>query len=166
MGKYLVTPELGLLIWTSIAFLIVLFLLKKFAWKPILESVKKREETIENALKAAEQAKAEMEQLKASNEQLMKQAREERDIILKEARDQKDAIISDAKTKAQVEVDRMLGNARETIKNEKLAAIAELKNQVATLSIDIAEKILKSELSSENKQNTVINNLVNEINLN
>lgn len=166
MGKYLVTPELGLLIWTSIAFLTVLFLLKKFAWKPILEAVQKREQTINDAVKAAEHARMEMAQMKNTNEQLIKEAREERDGILKEARDQRDAIVSEAKVKAQVEVDRMLNSARETIKNEKLAAIAELKNQVASLSIEIAEKVLKAELSSENKQNTVINNLVNEINLN
>lgn len=162
----LITPGLGLIFWTTLAFLVVLFLLKKMAWKPILEAIKKREQTIDEALKAAEKARMDMAALKNSNEQLLKQAREERDGILKEARDHKEAIISDAKSKAQAEVNRMLENARETIKNEKLAAIAELKNQVATLSIDIAEKILKTELSAENKQNTVVNNLVNEINLN
>jgi F-type H+-transporting ATPase subunit b len=162
----LVTPGLGLIIWTTLAFFTVLFLLKKLAWKPILTAIKTREESIENALKASEKALAEVEAVKSSAEKEQKKAREERDAILKEARDMKDAIISEAKTKATAEADRILLNARESIKNEKLAAIAELKNQVATLSIDIAEKILKSELSAENKQNTVINNLVNEINLN
>jgi F-type H+-transporting ATPase subunit b len=162
----LITPGLGLIFWTTLAFLVVLFLLKKMAWKPILEAIKKREQTIDEALKAAEKARMDMAALKNSNEQLLKQAREERDGILKEARDHKEAIITEAKSKAQAEVNRMLENARETIKNEKLAAIAELKNQVATLSIDIAEKILKTELSAENKQNAVVNNLVNEINLN
>ncbi len=162
----LVTPGLGLIIWTTLAFLVVLFLLKKLAWKPILTAIKTREESIENALKASEKALAEVEAVKSSAEKEQKKAREERDAILKEARDMKDAIISEAKTKATTEADRILLNARESIKNEKLAAIAELKNQVATLSIEIAEKILKSELSAENKQNAVINNLVNEINLN
>lgn len=162
----LVTPGIGLIFWTTLAFLTVFFLLKKMAWKPILESIKKREDSIDQALKTAEQAKLEMAALKASNEKLLKEAREERDAILKEARDQKDAIISEAKSKAQAEADRILVATRETIKNEKMAAIAELKNQVATLSIDIAEKILKNELSAENKQNAVVNNLVNEINLN
>lgn len=162
----LITPGLGLIFWTTLAFLVVLFLLKKMAWKPILEAIKKREQTIDEALKSAEKARMDMAALKNSNEQLLKQAREERDAILKEARDHKEAIITEAKSKAQSEVNRMLESARETIKNEKLATIAELKNQVATLSIDIAEKILKTELSAENKQNAVVNNLVNEINLN
>ena len=162
----LITPGLGLIFWTTLGFLIVLFLLKKMAWKPILETIKKREDTIESALKAAENAKLEWDELKSANEKLLKQTREERDVSLKEARDLKDAMVSEAKVKATQEADRILLNARESIKNEKLAAIAELKNQVATLSIEIAEKILKSELSAENKQNAVINNLVNEINLN
>lgn len=162
----LVTPGIGLIFWTTLAFLTVFFLLKKMAWKPILESIKKREESIDQALKAAENAKMEMALLKANNEKMMKEAREERDAILKEARDYKDAIISEAKAKAQTEADRVMASARDAIRNEKMAAIAELKNQVATLSIDIAEKILKTELSSENKQATVVNNLVNEINLN
>lgn len=162
----LVTPGIGLIFWTTLAFFTVFFLLKKMAWKPILESIKKREESIDQALKAAESAKMEMALLKANNEKMMKEAREERDAILKEARDYKDAIISEAKSKAQTEADRVMASARDAIRNEKMAAIAELKNQVATLSIDIAEKILKTELSSENKQATVVNNLVNEINLN
>ena len=162
----LITPGIGLIFWTTLAFLVVLFLLKKMAWKPIMDAIHKREESIEQALKTAEHAKMEMAALKASNEKALKEAREQRDAILKDARDQKDAIISEAKSKAQAEADRILVAARETIRNEKMAAISELKNQVATLSIDIAEKILKTELSSENKQAAVVNNLVNEINLN
>ncbi|HYG50683.1 MAG TPA: F0F1 ATP synthase subunit B [Flavobacteriales bacterium] len=162
----LVTPGLGLIIWTTIAFLTVLFLLKKFAWKPIMTAIKNREESIENALKASEKAMAEMENIKSNAEKEAKKAREERDAILKEARDLKEAIVGEAKTKATAEADRIINAARETIKNEKLAAISELKNQVATLSIEIAEKMLKSELSAENKQNTVINSLVDDINLN
>lgn len=162
----LVTPGLGLVFWTTLAFLAVLFLLKKFAWKPILESIQKREETIDNALKEAEKARSEMEKLQAANEDLLRQAREERDMILKEARDQKDAIISEAKNKAKSEADRIAEQAREAIRNEKMAAIAELKNQVATLSIEIAEKVLRSELSNDNKQQAVVNNLVDDLNLN
>ncbi len=162
----LVTPGLGLIIWTSFAFLTVLFLLKKLAWKPILTAIKTRETTIENALQASQKAMAEMDELRTNNEILIRKTREERDVIIKEARDIKESIVGEAKSKATAEADKILVNARESIKNEKLAAIAELKNQVATLSIEIAEKILKSELSAENKQNAVINNLVNEINLN
>lgn len=162
----LITPGLGLVVWMTLAFLVVLFILKKFAWKPILESIHQREQTIENALKQAELARAEMEKLQAANEDLLRKAREERDVILKEARDQKDAIIAEAKNRTKVEQNRIIEQARETIRNEKLAAITELKNQVATLSLEIAEKVLRAELSNENKQKTVIDNLVNEINLN
>lgn len=162
----LITPGLGLVVWMTLAFLVVLFILKKFAWKPILESIKQREETIDNALKEAERARAEMEKLQAANEDLLRKAREERDAILKEARDQKDAIIAEAKNRTKTEQNRIIEQARETIRNEKMAAITELKNQVATLSLEIAEKVLRAELSNENKQKTVIDNLVNEINLN
>jgi F-type H+-transporting ATPase subunit b len=162
----LVTPSLGLVFWTTLAFLIVLFLLKKFAWKPILESLKERENTIADALKAAENAKHEMAQLKASNEELLRKARDERDALMKEARDARDLIIAEAKSKATQEADRILTAARENIKNEKMAAISELKNQVAVLSIEIAEKILRNELSKDEKQKTLVNNLVEEINLN
>lgn len=162
----LVTPSLGLVFWTTLSFLIVLFLLKKFAWKPILESLKERENTIADALKSAENAKHEMAQLKASNEELLRKARDERDALMKEARDARDLIVAEAKTKATQEADRILAAARENIKNEKMAAVSELKNQVAVLSIEIAEKILRNELSKDEKQKTLVNNLVEEINLN
>lgn len=162
----LVTPSLGLVFWTTLAFLIVLFLLKKFAWKPILESLKERENTIADALKSAENAKHEMAQLKASNEELLRKARDERDALMKEARDARDLIVAEAKTKATQEADRILAAARENIKNEKMAAVSELKNQVAVLSIEIAEKILRNELSKDEKQKSLVNNLVEEINLN
>ncbi len=162
----LVTPALGLVFWTTLAFLIVLFLLKKMAWKPILESIKEREKSISDAIESAKKTQEEMARLKASNEDLMKQAREDRDILLKEARDTRDAIVAEAKTKATQEADRILATARENIKNEKMAAVSELKNQVAVLSIEIAEKILKNELSKDEKQKSLVNNLVEEINLN
>ena len=162
----LVTPALGLVFWTTLAFLTVLFLLKKMAWKPILESIKEREKNINDAIETAKRTQEEMARLKASNEDLMKKAREERDAILKEARDAKETIISEAKSKATQEADRILASARENIKNEKMAAVTELKNQVAVLSIEIAEKILKNELSKDEKQKSLVNNLVEEINLN
>lgn len=162
----LVTPALGLVFWTTLAFLVVLFMLKKMAWKPILESIQQREKTISDSIESAKIMKEEIARLKSSNEDLLKQAREERDGLLKEAREAKVAIISEAKTKASAEGDRIVAAAREQIKNEKLAAISELKNQVAVLSIEIAEKILKNELSKDEKQKTLVNNLVEEINLN
>lgn len=162
----LVTPGVGLIFWTSIVFILLLVLLGKFAWKPILSAIKEREQGIETALKSAEAAKKEMENLKAGNEKILNEARSERDALLKEARDTKESIIAEAKTKATKEADRILATAREQIVAEKNAAIADLKAQVATLSIDIAEKILKSELSSDEKQKSLVNNLMKDVNLN
>lgn len=162
----LTTPGIGLIFWTSIVFISLVVLLGKFAWKPILSAIKTREESIEAALKAAEKAKAEMQELKAGNEKILAEARAERDALLKDARDTKDAIINEAKTKAKTEADRILTSAREQINNEKNAAITELKNQVATLSIEIAEKILRSELSSDDKQKALVTNLMKDVNLN
>jgi F-type H+-transporting ATPase subunit b len=162
----LTTPGIGLIFWTTIVFLMLLFLLGKYAWKPILNAIKTREEGIEKALSSAKDALKEMQDLKSSNEKILAQAREERDVMLKEARDTKDAIIAEAKTKATKENERIVAAARDQINNEKNAAITELKNQVATLSIEIAEKILKSELSSDEKQKSLVNTLMKEINLN
>ena len=162
----LVQPALGLVFWMTICFAILFLLLKKLAWKPILKLIRERESSIEDALASAERAKREMAELKASNERIIEEAKSERDRLLKEARDTKDAIISEAKAKAQKEVDRLLSTARENIQNEKNAAIAELKNQVATLSIEIAEKILKEHLSSDDKQKALIKNLMQDVNLN
>jgi F-type H+-transporting ATPase subunit b len=162
----LVKPAIGLLFWMVVSFGIVLFILKKFAWKPILNMIKERETSIESALNAAEKAKLEMTSLKSSNEKLLAEARIERDNILKEAREIKDSIVNEAKTKAKQEADKIVTAARENIQNEKMAAITELKNQVATLSIDIAEKILKTELSSDEKQKSLVKNLLEGIKLN
>lgn len=162
----LVKPAIGLIFWMSITFLSILFILRKFAWKPILKMIKDREDSIEGALKAAENAKKEMLELQAGNERILNEARAERDALLKEARDTKEAIINEAKNKAKVEADRLVAQARETINNEKMAALTELKNQVATLSIDIAEKILKESLSNDDKQKTLVNNLMKEVTLN
>jgi F-type H+-transporting ATPase subunit b len=162
----LVMPDPGLLIYMSITFLVVLFLLKKFAWKPILKMIREREESIENALKSAEKAKTEMQALQAGNERILAEARNERDRMLKEARDIKEQIVNEAKGLAKAEGDKMISAARETIQTEKMAAITELKNQVAQLSIEIAEKILKRELAAENKQKELIGDLLKETKLN
>lgn len=162
----LVTPAIGLVFWMFVTFAIIFLLLKKFAWKPILKMIKEREDSIEGALQSAEKAKVEMKELQAGNERILAEAIAERENLLKDARDTKDAIIAEAKTKAKEQADRLVAQAMETINNEKLAAITELKNQVATLSIDIAEKILKEHLSADDKQKTLVNNLMKEVTLN
>jgi F-type H+-transporting ATPase subunit b len=162
----LVEPAIGLIFWTTITFILLLVLLGKFAWKPILSAIKTREEGIEKALASAESALNDMRELKSNNEKILQEARAERDNLLKEARDTKDAIIAEAKSKSQSEADRIMASAREQITNEKNAAVAELKNQVATLSIEIAEKILRSELSSDEKQKALVSNLMKDVNLN
>lgn len=162
----LVTPGIGLVFWTTLSFLIVLFLLKKMAWKPILSSLKEREESITEALKAADKAKFEMAELKAGNKKLLNEARVERDVLLKEARETKNKIIADAKTSAQVEAGKIVKSAQETIENQKKAAISELKEQVAILSIEIAEKVLKQELADPKKQEDLIQNSIKDFNLN
>jgi F-type H+-transporting ATPase subunit b len=162
----LLLPDPGLFIWMIVTFLIVLMLLRKFAWKPILKMIRDREDSIEGALKSAEKAKDEMRSLQADNEKILAQARNERDIMLKEAREMKDNIVGEAKGKAKEEADKILASAREAIQNEKMAAITELKNQVALLSVEIAEKILKRELSDENKQRDLIGDLLKDTKLN
>lgn len=162
----LVKPQFGLIIWMTISFLVLLFLLGKFAFPMILKSLKEREDSITEALNSAAKAKEEMTALKADNEKLLMQARAERDLMMKEARDIKDAIIAEAKNKAQAEGNRIMTAARESINNEKNAAITELKNQVASMSIEIAEKILRQELSHENKQKSLMDNLMNDVSLN
>ncbi len=166
MNNPLVTPELGLIVWTTLVFCILFFLLAKYAWKPILNAVKERETSIENALNLAEQTKREMAELSASNEVLLNKAREERDEMFKEARVVRDKMINEAKTTANTEAEKIISQARQAIQHEKMAAITDLKNQVATLSIEIAEKILKQELSNAEKQKALIDSVVSEINLN
>ncbi|PBQ32001.1 ATP synthase F0 subunit B [Sphingobacteriaceae bacterium] len=162
----LIEPAVGLIFWTTITFILLLFLLGKFAWKPILSAIKTREQSIETALKSAESALNDMRELKAANEIILTQARTERDAMLKEARETKDSIVAEAKLKAQTEGDRIMSSAREQIAAEKNAAIADLKKQVAILSIEVAEKILKSELSNDDKQKALVSNLMNDVNLN
>jgi F-type H+-transporting ATPase subunit b len=143
-----------------------MFVLRKYAWKPILNAVNERENSIQEALDSAKEAKLEMAKLKSDNEDLLNEARIERDAMLKEAREIKDGIVADAKGIANKESEKIIASARESIQHEKMAAITELKNQVATLSIEIAEKILKDELSSADKQKAIIDSVVKDINLN
>jgi F-type H+-transporting ATPase subunit b len=162
----IVSFDYGLIFWMSLTFLTVLFILAKFAWKPIMKAIKDREKSIEDALLSAENAKAEMSNLKAENEKILQEARNERDTMIKDAREIREKMIADAKATAKAEGDKLLAQARESIQNEKMAAVTELKNQVAQLSIDIAEKIIARELSSENKQKELIGDLLKEVKLN
>ena len=156
----------GLFFMQAFILLVLILLLKKFAWKPILSAISEREDSIANALESAEKAKEEMQKLHTENETLLQQAREERGLILKEAREAKDKMISDAKITAQTEADRIIESAKQSINNEKMAAMTELKNQVATISLEIAEKIIKQELSDDDKQKTLIGNLIEDVTLN
>jgi F-type H+-transporting ATPase subunit b len=146
MEKLISEFSIGLFFWQTIIFILLIFLLKKYAWKPILDAVNEREEGIKNALLSAEKAKEEMASLQSDNEETLKKARAERDSLLKEAREIKQQLIDDAKNEAQSEAKKIISQAQETIQNEKKAAISDLKNQVASLSIDIAEKVLKEKL--------------------
>ena len=162
----LVTPAIGLIFWTAVVFTLLVILLKKFAWKPILNAVESRNTSIEEALKAAEKAKEDIESLTADNDRILNEARLERDAILKEAREIKDNVINDAKNQAKLEADKILNITKDQIKNEKLAAITELKNQVADLSIEIAEKVIKSELQDSAKQRFLVSEAIKNKNLN
>jgi F-type H+-transporting ATPase subunit b len=162
----LVTPGIGLIFWTTLTFIILLVILKKAAWSPILSVVKERETSIKDALASAEKAREEMASLQADNERILKEARAERDEMLKEARDMKSNIISEAKNSAKDEADKMIASAKAVIENEKAAAISELKNSVGALSIDIAEKVLKSELKDAEKQNAFISEMLKDVKLN
>lgn len=159
----LVQPGLGLIFWMTISFSILIFILAKFAWKPIMKGLKEREDSIDQALHAADKAREEMKELQFSNEQLLKEAKEERDNILRDARHVKENIIEEARVKANEEAIRIIENAKESIQFEKLAAIHDMKNQLADLSIEIAEKILRQELSDKSKHNQLIERLLNEI---
>lgn len=162
----LVTPGIGLIFWMTLSFLLLLLILKKYAWKPIMKMLSDRENKIEEALQQAEKAHEEMKQLKFSNEELLKDAKNERDNILRDARTIREKLIEDARVKANEEADRIVESAKESIKYEKLQAITELKNQIALLSVEIAEKLLQEELSSDVKQNKLIENFLKDINFN
>ena len=162
----LVTPDVGLLFWTFISFAILFFLLKKFAWKPIVGTVNDREQSIKEALASAEAAKIEMENLTADNERILQEARVEREAMMKEARELKAKMISDSKDEAKVAADKMIINAQAAIENEKKSAIAELKSQVAELSVEIAEKVVKAELSDKDKQLKLVEDMLGDATLN
>jgi len=162
----LITPEIGLFFWHTVVFLVLLFIMAKFAWKPILGAINEREDSINNALASAEEARKEMQNLKADNEKLLQEARVERDAILKEAREIKEKVINDAAIEAQAKADKIVAQAQITIQNEKNAAVAEIKNQVATLSIEIAEKVMREELSSKEKQERLVERMLDDVTLN
>ncbi len=166
MDNPLVSPELGLIFWTALSFLILLFVLKKFAWKPILGAVTEREQGILDALASAEKAKLEMQNLTADNERILKEARAERENLLKEAREIKTKMITDAKDEAQVQANNMITQAQVAIESEKKAAMAELKSHVASLSIDIAEKVVREELSNKDRQLKLVESMLVEAKLN
>jgi len=162
----LVMPNPGTIFWMLIIFGIVLFVLRKFAWKPILNALSEREESIAAALNTAEAARKEVEGLKADNEKVIVEARKEKDIILKEAREIKDKIVAEAKEKANLEGQKSIDQARQQIQAEKTAAISEIKKQVAELSVLIAEKVIKKELSNLGEQEKIVNGLIDDIKLN
>ncbi len=162
----LLTPELGLFFWTLIAFLIVFIILKKFAWKPILKSLGEREQGIAESISAAERVKAEMSQLKSENEKLMVQAREERTIMLREAKEIKDKMIIEAKDQAKVEANKIIMEAQAQINQQKNAAMTEVKNEIGTLALEVAEKILRKQLNSAEGQEAYMSMLAKDIKLN
>lgn len=162
----LIQPGLGLVFWMTVTFSLVLFILSKFAWKPILTAIKERETSIESALNAAQEAKENMEKQTAENKRLLDEARLERDQILKDAQGVANSLISQAKEKAGEEASRLLDNARAAIQTEKAAALTEIKSLVGTLSVDIAEKIVKKELQSDEAQKSLVSTYLNEAKLN
>jgi len=161
-----IRPDPGMLVWTTIVFLIFWFLIGKFAFKPIGTALKDRENSIQNALDEAKRTREEMSKLKAENEQILAQAREERASILKEAKETKDSIISEAKNKAKDEAQKIVSNALMEIENQRKAAITDLKNTAGMLALDIAEKVLRKELSGDSAQQSYVKTLIDEIKLN
>jgi F-type H+-transporting ATPase subunit b len=166
MDKLINDFSFGLFIWQTVIFLGLIFLLKKFAWKPILDAVNEREEGIKNALLSAESAKKEMQNLKSDNEKLLAEARAERDALMKEAREIKDKMINDAKTEAQATGEKMIAQAKAAIESEKNAAMTDLKNQVSSLSLEIAEKVLRDELSNKESQTKLVEKMLGDAKLN
>ena len=162
----LLLPEFGLLIWTLLAFLVVFYILGKFAWPAIVKGLAEREKGIADSLATAEKVKAEMAQLKSENEALLAKAREERALLLKEARDTKDKIINEAKEQAKLDASKIISDAQAAIEQQKMAALTEVKNQVGNLVIEVSEKILRRELSNKADQENYIKQLANEVKLN
>ncbi len=166
MEKLINDFSFGLFFWQILIFVLLVWLLNKFAWKPILNAVNEREEGIKKALEEADKARQEMAELNASNEKILKEARAEREKMLKDAREIKEALISEAKDEAKMQADKIITQAKTTIENEKQAAIVELKKQVAELSVGIAEKVIKEELSNKEKQIKLIDKMLDEAAIN
>ncbi|AXT61798.1 F0F1 ATP synthase subunit B [Aquimarina sp. AD10] len=166
MDKLINDFSFGLFFWQILLFVGLLLLLRKFAWKPILEAVNNREEGIKNALESAESARKEMQNLQADNERILNEARAERDGMLKEAKQLKENIIADAKAEAQTEADKIVAQAQATIESEKKAAIADLKSQVAGISVEIAEKVVRKELDNKDKQLELVESMLGDVTLN
>ncbi|WPO84511.1 F0F1 ATP synthase subunit B [Chryseobacterium sp. JJR-5R] len=162
----IIEPGIGLLFWMTLTFVILLFLLAKFAWKPIVNAVNERETSIVDALNQATLARKEMETLKEDNERIIREAKIERDAILKEAREIKDRIVGEAKDTAKAEGDKLIEAAKQTINAEKNAAMADIKTQIGVLSVNIAESILKQKLDNSEAQNELVQNYLNKSNLN
>ena len=158
----LLTPAFGTIFWATLSFLLVLFILRKLAWGPILKALHDREESIREALRSADKAREEMANLNSDNDRLLQEARAARDAMLKESRDLASTVVSDAKAKAKVEASKEVQIARQAIQLERKAAVAELKSEVATLSIDIAERLLREELTDSSKQKTLVDKLIAE----
>lgn len=166
MEKLIEQFSLGLFFWQLLLFVVLVLILAKYAWKPILNAVNEREEGIKDALEEADKARKEIENLTADNERILKEARIERDGILKEAREMKDAIITEAKEEAQAQANKVIEQAQQTIESEKQAAIAELKSQVATLSLGIAEKVIKEQLADDKKQVKLVDDMLKDVSIN
>ena len=162
----LLTPDHGLLFWTLLSFLVVFFILAKYAWPAIVKGLKEREQSIADSLATAEKVRAEMAQLQSENEALLAKAREERGLMLKEARDTKDKIISEAKEQAKTEANKIIVEAQAAIETQKMAALTDVKNQVGKLVIEVAEKVLRRELNNKGEQENFIKQLSNEVKLN
>lgn len=162
----LLIPSFGLIIWTLIAFVIVFFILKKYAWKPILDSLKDREQNISDSILSAEKVRAEMAELKSENEILLAEAREERAVMMREAKEIRDKIIAEAKERAREETNKIVSDAQSTINQQKMAAIVDLKNQVGKLVLEVSERVLRRELSDRESQEQYIKELSDKVELN
>ena len=162
----LLTPELGLFVWTLIAFLIVFVILKKFAWKPILTSLGEREKGIADSIASADRVRKEMASMQSENEKMMQQAREERSAMLKEGKEMKDRIVNEAKEQAKIEANRIIMDAQQQINQQKMAAVTEVKNQIGSMAVEVAEKILRKQLAGAEAQNNYADLLAQDIKLN
>ena len=166
MEKLISQFSLGLFFWQTLIFVGLIFLLKKYAWKPILSAVNERETSIKDALESAKEARLEMESLQSDNQRILKEARAEKDALLKEARNIRSEMINTAKEEAQSEANKILSQAQEAIQNEKRAAVNELKDQVSSIALDIATKVLQNELESKDKQMQLVSKLLQDSDMN